>query len=420
MISRNRWTIKWSDLPTFLLACICICCLSLKVQRTIGLTAILALWMLYCFLEGYDLLHIKLQESLTLLLIVGYLAICFLYRYIGLSDEGTGITTTILFFIPYISILPIYHKLDRKQCIFILAVSIVTAFVTMWQNYLLWRRFGFVPMHMFLEGYTEVVNTQYVSALMLLSGITFSAFLRERRKLLRYLYLGIALVCFLFNAVVTQRAITILLSFVMIPFLIMVNSKRGVGRILRFLALSSVLVFGLLGYRVILTGIANLLGSERLADRIFSIIRLFDQSSAAMEESNSLTVRLQLMGLSIQTFFASVPNFLIGVGDKADYLLVGGHGQFFDEFARYGVFGGLLSNGITVSTLYTIMKYVSLPRESVLFKQMLVIFLFFIIRGFVGTLYAPSIGATMFIILPLLFRLVYEMNEDDQIEVQSL
>ena len=90
------------------------------------------------------------------------------------------------------------------------------------------------------------------------------------------------------------------------------------------------------------------------------------------------------------------------------------------EFARYGVFGGLLSNGITVSTLYTIMKYVSLPRESVLFKQMLVIFLFFIIRGFVGTLYAPSIGATMFIILPLLFRLVYEMNEDDQIEVQSL
>lgn len=417
MKTRKKWTLKLTDIPVLLLAVLCICCLSLQVRRVLGTTVILAIWGLYYLLEGYDLLHCKLHENLMLVLVTVYVFLCLLYRYIGLSDENTGITSIFLSFLPYYAIIPIYKKLDRKQGMFIILVCLATVLVTMWQNYKIWSWNGVIPIHMYLEGYLEVINTQYSSAIMLLAGIMFCLFLHQK-GFVRYISLGVALICILFNTLIMQRGIAFLLTMLMITLLLLYNTSRDRRIMTRYILLMCLIVFVLLFYRFVLGAIASISGSQRLASRLQSIITLFDASDISEAKGGSLTARLQLIGVSIKTFFESLPNFLFGVGDKVDNFQVGNHAQFFDEFARYGLLGGLLSNYLPFGMMKTAIRFVSLPKNSTLYRQIIVIFFIYMLRCLVGGIFAPSIGAVMFIMLPIAFGLL-KTNERNSQEVYS-
>ena len=408
-MSGNRFNliIKKTDISVFFLTLLCVTFLSPLILRTIGTVGVLALAAVYFLLEADHLFHINIQEKNTLILIGLYVAMLLLYTFLGKSDEGAGQTGAVLFMISFILIIPIYKRLNKKHCIFIIAACTATIMITLFQNYLLYVRLGNrISQQLYKVGYKEVVNTQYVSALMLFSGVLFSVFLCEPKKLVKFGALFITAVCFGFNILVTQRAITTILSFVLFFLLILVKGEMSKKKIIRYIIFLLLIMLLFLQYDAIIGFVADLFDSPRLKSRFDSILGFLSTGSIDNVEEGSLTVRIRLIGVSIKTFWSSISNFLFGVGEKIDYSVVGNHSQFFDEFAKFGIFGGLLSCTIFIKMSKIAKRISTIEKNDYHYKMLTVIFVVMVMRALIGGVFSPPIGIIMFIFMPISFKVM--------------
>ncbi len=401
-------SIKRIDIEVFLLAVLCVCFLCPFVQRSLGTVGTLLIIASYLSLEVDRFLQVDDYERDTLFLIGLYIGLLLLYSFLKFSDEGGGQTNVVLFFFTFIPIVPIYRYLEQKHCVFIIRVCILTVFFTLAQNYALWVRMGhrFTQQWYRISGILEVINTQYVTAIMLFSGVLFCMFLYKKGTKIRYFYLIMTALCFAFNCLVTQRLITVLLSLVMFFLLILANENGMKRKEYYFLFLAFLSLFMLLEYDVVLNIIADLINSERIRVRLNSISTLLRTMDLSMVARGSLTERLYLMGISVDTIFSSGTEFLFGVGDKANNLIVGNHSFFIDEFAKFGIFGGILSCTVVLRMLNTAKEISSVVNRDSLYTLLCVLFLVMILRSFVGQILSPPIGVIMFIFAPLVFRMM--------------
>ena len=135
-------------------------------------------------------------------------------------------------------------------------------------------------------------------------------------------------------------------------------------------------------------------------------------------DRGSLSGRIQLTMISINTFFSSPSNFFFGVGDKLDNYLVGNHCYFFDEFAKFGLFGGILSCSIIGGMILSAIYISSINPKERLFKLITAMYIIVVFRALTGGLWAPSIGIMINIFIPLAFKLMkYEgQSEFDMIK----
>lgn len=407
MVRINR-----TGLAVFLMAALCVCFLSPSVRRFIGDTAIMCIAAVYLLLMLTPLLNCERRERNTILLILLYLAILFLNKLLGRSTASVSQHMTVTeYFLCYILILPVYKQLSRKQIIFLLIVILGTMTVTMVQNYqlkLLWGYRYSIQLYK-TSGVRAIIDTQYTGAILFASGALFCAFLQAggavRRRLL---FLALTVFFVAFNLIVTQRGIILVLSIALYPLLILFNRDvRSKGYTLLLLVLAALLVFVAFEYETVLTWIGEITGSARLARRLDSITALIGAGGAEGLSGGSLAARLRLTGGSIDTFWSSASNMLFGVGLRLDSNeLVGNHSQFFDEFARFGVFGGLLSLVLMLRMLKSGAAISGVSHKTTWARQLAVIMMIAFVRSLVGTIMDEAIGVCLYIMIPLLFRLL--------------
>ena len=403
------------NITVFFLAILFICLLSPLVAKAIGSMAIFVIAGLCLFSEINLLARLDVHERNTLILTVLYLAVFLLYYLLGISVSSSAQNVTrILFFVPFLCIIPVFNRLNKSQLIFLLTVALITMAHTMIWNYYLKSQWGYRYSYQLsnTSGVRGMINTQYTSAIMLLSGGLFCSFLHARNAVKKYSSLAGVILCILFNVLVTQRAIAFLLSILMFILLALANSaRRSPRRIIISIFSIIIVIVVMLEYDTILLWLANITGSSRLQNRIDSVIQLFQAGSIEDMESSSFRTRLRLAGVSVNTFFSSISNFFLGVGHRTDSnTIVGNHSQLVDEFARFGIFGGLLSFAVVFRMLRDV-RGKSINRQfAVLWQQFSVIIFIAFLRLSVGTVFDPSISMVLFIIMPILFQLI-QMEE---------
>ena len=119
------------------------------------------------------------------------------------------------------------------------------------------------------------------------------------------------------------------------------------------------------------------------------------------------------MGVSVKTFFGSFSHFFLGVGHRiSDNTLVGNHSQFVDEFARFGLFGGLLSTFTIIRLLKEIRIMADLKPNSVARRHITVLLLVVVMRIFIGSVFDSSVGIVLFVLVPLVFRTIQIEEEN--------
>lgn len=399
------------NIIVFLLGILSVCAFSPFVSRSLGDIVLFIIIGLIILLEINLFPRCSVKKKNTIVLITCYLLLLGIYKVIGISDASMSFHFNIFrFFLIFICMMPLYDMLSKKQIRFLITVCLLTIAVTLFQNFLLKLRYGegYSQRLYSVKGVKEVVNTYYTSALLMVSGFLFCAFLHEKSKGKKFFWFLGTVVCLLFNFIVTQRGIPLVLSALMFPLLILFNnddrSRKTYIKVTVFIVIAVIMVIEL---DDILSWIGAMTGSDRLERRLNLLAVIWDEGGLESAEGSSLAVRFRLMGVSVNTFFSSANCFFAGSGlNTSTNHVVGNHSQLLDEFARYGIFGGLLS-------LYNLRSMLKITKGSTvghsvpsIQKQINVLFLIFILRALLGFVYDTAVAGAMFILMPLMFKLM--------------
>lgn len=244
-------------------------------------------------------------------------------------------------------------------------------------------------------------SASYGSSIVLFSGICFIAFLKYKKLLYKIIY-GVAFILAVYmNFVVMQRGTNVIFTVVMVLLLFIYRKNQlKTIRLLFFVVLAFLLFLYSTGaYVAFLDYIAELLPSERVADRIRSI-NIFIQTGDYLEAGTSLKTRSELTTSSINTFQSSIYSFFLGVGDSRGFSdKIGDHSEIIDCLARYGILGFSILLLALISQLKFFLKL--LPKENPLHYQVLIVFFVFILRNLIGnTLTAPA-SILLFLYMPI-------------------
>ena len=150
--------------------------------------------------------------------------------------------------------------------------------------------------------------------------------------------------------------------------------------------------------------------SERLAERFNDLLDLKKSGGDTNKVSDgSLSSRIALAQTSLNSFFSSPISILIGIGDHTtsfggDLIKsgVGGHSEFIDVLARYGLLGAVVFYKI-MKNYYLTLKRLTTSRS--ILKYINVIFFIIILTGFLNNIFQPNMLIFMFIVLPVIVEL---------------
>lgn len=151
--------------------------------------------------------------------------------------------------------------------------------------------------------------------------------------------------------------------------------------------------------------------SDRLVTRLKDLLELgTNKGDSSQLDSGSLSRRIELSRTSLNTFFANPINMLIGIGDRTmsfggDLVKsgIGGHSEFIDVLARYGLVGAFVYYKI-ISNYRKFLKKYSVSRD--VFKYVNVLFIIIVIAGFLNVLFNPCQLLFMYVVLPAMIDIV--------------
>ena len=120
-------------------------------------------------------------------------------------------------------------------------------------------------------------------------------------------------------------------------------------------------------------------------------------------------MRLQLAQTSLNTWFSNPISFLIGIGDHTqsfggDLIKsgIGGHSEFIDVAARYGVIGIVVFLNI-IKEYYILLKRLTYSRE--IQKYVNIIFFIFLLMGIFNNVFEPMQLLFLYIVFPIVIEL---------------
>ena len=403
---KNSLPYQIRRLSLFLLGILLFVFLTPKADKTLGDTVILPLVGLYLATQWKAFRNVSPANLFTLGLSGAYIAMILAYRFLGSSDATMSeYFTTLKFHLCFAFVLPLMGTLRPREVYYLLAVAIVSMLLSMAYNVHLQGVYGsmFSMRALRDESVKGIINTQYTTSIMLVSGAFFVAILHARTFFRRMLFLALLAACIYFNMTVGQRGIIFFLSSLLYGLIIVFNKPIDKSRFLWFFALL-VLVLALLAKADSILGwLAANVSSPRLQVRIESVQNMLSQKAV----EGSFGRRLELIQTSWETFRASSQNFLVGVGDIRNHnLLVGNHSLLADELARYGLFGGLLSFWLLFRQLRVVRSFAAPEPRSPLDRQLGCIFLVLVLRCLIGSIVEMTNGVQLFFTIPLLFRMI--------------
>ncbi len=188
----------------------------------------------------------------------------------------------------------------------------------------------------------------------------------------------------------TYTTAIVLCTIILILFLLLINKK--IGLILLAATLISISIIDNI-FLYIINSVENISVSERLAT-IYNVVF----GSGDLSDESSLT-RLRLYDLSLNTFLS---NPILGVGGfygHSSVILpkgIGGHSEWLDFLARYGIFG--LS--LLLIPLFSLINLIQNTLKHVDNKFYIYIILYIFILGFINTTASNSLIFTIIFIIP--------------------
>ncbi len=397
------------DMVLCLLSVIIIIFETPAIAKTIGGEVVLSIIFVYILIILRPTARLNIENIKSIAFIFIYLFLIVFYKLSGFSDaEKSTYLKIIEFFFMFIMMYPLYARLEKKHIMVILSVIATSMGITMLYNIHLHNIWGLkYSMQLYTDsGVKGMIFTQYVSSILFASGACFVAFLEFKRYSVKALFLFLTLFLLYFNFTVAQRGIVLVFSMLMFPLLLFSRSSEK-NRVLYVLI--AAIIFAcimVVGYDVVLIKMAEIIGSTRLKSRIEAIVRLA-QSADINQAGGTMAARFYLIKTSVDTFLASVTNFIFGVGEhRLNNNIIGNHSNFIDEFARYGIIGGVL----VISTICLMLKYVkkeiNIEKDSGLLRQFNVLLLIFVLRSLCGFVLEQSIAVQMFVTIPLIFKLI--------------
>lgn len=399
----------------FLLGFLMFVFLTPVADKTLGDTVILPLVGLYLATQWKAFKNVSPANLFTLGLAGAYIAMILAYRVLGFSDATmSAYFTTLKFHLCFAFVLPLLGTLRTKEVYYLLAMGIVSMLLSMAYNVHLHGIYGsmFSMRALRDENVKGIINTQYTTAIMLVSGAFLVAVLHARTFRRRMLFLALLAACIYFNMTVGQRGIIFFLSFLLYGLIIVFNKPIDKSRFLWFFALVVLGLALLAKADSILGWLASNVSSYRLQIRIEDVQGMLSQKTVVAYGS-SFGRRVELVQTSWETFLSSAQNFLVGVGDIRNHnRLVGNHGLLADELARYGLFGGLLSFWLLFRQLRVVWSFAAPAPRSPLQRQLGCIFFVLFLRCIIGSIMEMTNGVNLFFIIPLLFRMVQDEDEN--------
>lgn len=152
------------------------------------------------------------------------------------------------------------------------------------------------------------------------------------------------------------------------------------------------------------------LQSERLAERLNDLVdfRISGGNVNSVKEG-SFTERILLAQTSLSSFFSSPLSILIGIGDHTqafggDLIKsgIGGHSEFIDVLARYGLVGAFIFWNI-MRRFYRLLRKQTSNREIV--KYVNIVFFIIILTGFLNNIFQPNMLLFLYLVFPVMIEL---------------
>ena len=360
--------------------------------------------------------NLKRDSLLFVLATLFYLAIAILYKLVGISSAGYGHDVhTVLFYVFFLAMFFVID-MNRGQKVFTLWILTLSMFVTIITNIIDYRRFGSAFFNIYrnesLLNTTNIVPTQYSGGLMLMAGILLIAILHDTHFLRKCVWLILFVITNLFNVLVMQRMITLILLVAMFALIILFNAKQKALMSVFVLLGAGFLIVVLLNYEIVVSYIAQLVGDGRIATKLNQIIKYLN-SGDIQEAGGSLTARYNLYFTSISTWTQSTRSFLFGIGDHiSSNSRIGNHSQFLDVLGQYGIVGAVPLYYSVYRTLKSLMQELPVAKKSPLFYQCLVVCVIFVVRGFLGNVLFEYFAVRLFVFFPIVISLICEKETE--------
>lgn len=400
-----------SNLSVVILALIIIIINEPLISIVVGGAGIIMLMVIFLVFNFRRYINDGKANSSAVLLVTLYLIFEIVYELLGISESSLiYYYYTISFFFFAFAITPILPKLTRRQQNALIVVIVVSIFIAMLTNIQLSNQYGeyYIRLTDYYNGYTNVVNTQYISSLVIFCGLLLiKARLSNEFKLVSYAMLFFSIY---FIIAVGQRLTAIILLIFVLLFQTMYLGEKRRWRYVAYIIAIVMAIILVVNYEPILLWISDLINNDRVTVRINQLLYAF-KFGEIQGAGGSLEVRFELMMNSLNTFKSSILSFFFGVGEhRTSNDLIGHHSQWIDQTAKYGVFGCVLIFFTLKKCFKDLKGALGLKKGRLLYHQYIIFISYFVIRGMIGYVIYPYFGVMIFVFLPLVFMQINEKN----------
>lgn len=405
----------------------------------IGNLVIFSLWLVSAFIVNGAKIRLSSNNKVAVwwLVYIGWLLFMFLIGHSNVSMNFLLIRIPI-YFIPIMTLF-IVKKYNYKELLYlgkglfiIVAINVISNIIIGIQNPTIFSELNGLDAGI-VDKTTNTGDTLFVAICLFTMAICWIIFQNTHRSLYNFFSVVLFVLMGYYLLILNTRSTALIILLIMVVlFMVMPEPKSKHKRLNTIFIIIVVLLFLTFALVPTLDALVNLFSSsQRMSDRLNDILELTQSGNIDYIEDGSLAQRYILSMTSLSTFTSSIPRFLIGIGEDIhgynfyDLLKcgVGGHSEFFDCLAKYGIVGGYL----VIKVLSSTMKYIyGLTVSTKIKSNLKVVMITFIIYSFLNTSFLGGVFYVLFMLLPIVILLIdtenkkHIENNNEQFIIQGL
>ena len=346
---------------------------------------------------------------------LSWLIMILFYHLIGLSNVHVNIYFQCFFFLFFLYAFCFYQRYGRMEmnCKLLKALFLIIMISFVWSSFTL-IVYPSINDLSDKSGY-NVGSTPYSFFACIIWTCSF--LLYKNKPVLSVLIQVISLVLLLLMV----RTISLLTAFVFIAVYFIQRISGRNMKAKKIVAVITLLILILLFFEfsdTIISIVLKVIGAEgKLYDRVNELQYFVNNGIFSNLRGSSGSARIDLYKASFTAWLSSFRTILFGNGwiqydsysiDYISEILVGGHSEFFDSLAKFGVFGSMLFFG-TILAFFWRIQYAINEKKHIIICYHIVILFYSILNRFATE---PSVGLGLFFVVP--FTLLYgdELNNN--------
>lgn len=381
--------------------------------------ALILVWVISALNRKYRSISAKPIVIFPFLLLL----LIFFYKIAGISSAEWGNYANQLFFYTAIWMMMFindeYSDKEKKTlgyvCFITVLINLISNVVMYYtlDRYTAWSYIGASKIEEYVRRF-NLGSTSFVTMICLYSGISFVLFGCSKGKA-KLIYFASCIISLFYLIVCSGRATILILGLLMYLLFFLYRNARASNLVPIVIVLIALILF-LFRFQIIGL-ITQLLPNERMAVRISAIGEFLSGRS----DGGDYLDRIEIIALDFSTWLKSFRSFLFGIGDHR-YLAgnlsqiytigISGHSDYFDFLAQYGIVGFTLLNVLFLN-LYNYFRREQETTDRWL-RLTTIIFVIFILRSVVGSIFSMDIATLMFIFIPVAYYLTDERERSSE------